>query len=110
MSLDQKQNWITGEEYGRERRRLLESGLSDNSPEMRELDGRVDERDDYLFEKFGKPYIETHYGKWIAISGEGKVIIRDTAGEVGSEGREIFGPGNFEKRKLAQFPGHILRS
>ena len=106
MSLDQKQNWITGEEYGRERRRLLQSGASDDSPEMRELDARVDARDDYLYEQYGKPYMKTHYGKWIAIAADGRVIIRDTASELGSVARQEFGPGNFSKRKLNETGGH----
>ena len=108
MSLDQQQNWITGEEYGRERRRLLAAGAPDDSHEMRELDARVDARDDYLFEKYGKRYMETHYGKWIAISVEGRVIIKDTASELGSVAREEFGPGNFSKRKLTEAGGHRL--
>jgi hypothetical protein len=108
MSLDQKQNWITGEEYGRERRRLLEAGASDDSPEMKELEARVDLRDDCLFEKYGKGYMETHHGKWIAISVDGQVIITDTASELGSIARKEFGPGNFSKRKLNESGGHRL--
>jgi len=110
MSLDQKQNWITGEEVHRENRRLIEAGIPDDAPEFQALFKRIDERDDYLYEAYGKKYLDTHYGKWIAISIDGRVIIRDTAGELGQIAREEFGPGNFSKRKLAEFPGHRIFS
>ena len=110
MSVQQDHNLITTEEYRQEWRRLKKEGARLDDPRMQELFARVDARDDFLFEKYGKPFLETHYGKWIAISPEGNVIIRDSASEVGGAAREAFGPGNFSKRKLAEFPGHILRS
>ena len=108
MSLEQEKRWITGAEFGEERRRLLEGNVPDDDPRFQELYRRVDERDDYLFERYGRPYIESHPGKWIAISLEGEVIIRDTAGELSWAAREKFGGGNFSKRKLADFPGHQI--
>jgi hypothetical protein len=110
MSIESEQEWITGEEIGRENRRLIEAGIPDNAPEFRELIARVVARDDYLYERYGKPYLDTHFGKWIAISLDGQVIIRDTAGEVSWAASEAFGDGNFCKRKLAEFPGHELSS
>src|SRR5438445_5502723 len=106
MSVESKQEWITGEEFGRERRRLIQAGVPDDAPEFQELIARVVARDDYLFERYGKPYLETHYGKWIAISLDGQVIIKDTAGELAWAAREAFGGGNAAIRKLAEFPGH----
>ena len=110
MSVEQEQQWITGEEFGREWRRLVRAGVPQEAPEFQELWRRVRARDDYLYERYGKPYIDTHYGKWIAISLDGRTVIRDTASEVGPVARETFGGGNFAVRKLAEFTGHELRS
>jgi len=105
MSVDQEQQWITAEEFQREYRRLIEGGVPDDAPEFRALMERAQARDDYLYERYGKAYLETHYGKWIAVSPEGKVIIRDRLAEVLQESRSTFGPGNASIRKLAGFPG-----
>ena len=110
MSIEQKQKWITGEELGRERQRLIAAGVPDDAPEFQELIARVVARDGYLYERYGKPYLKTNYGKWIAISPDGQVIIRDTASELSWAAREAFGGGNFSKRKLAEFPGHEIMS
>jgi hypothetical protein len=108
MSVKDQQGWITGEEFGRERRRLIAAGVPDDAPEFQALVRRVLERDDSLFERYGKPYLETHPGKWIAISLGGEVLVGDTAGEVIWEATETFGAGNFAMRKLADFPGHRI--
>jgi hypothetical protein len=109
MSIEQDQQWITGEEYGRERRRLLKLGVPDDAPEFQELHRRITARNDYLYERYGKRYRETHEGKWIAISQTGEVLIRDTAGEVMWAATDAWGPGHAAVRKLAEFPGHVLR-
>src|SRR5437588_10914410 len=108
--MKKEQEWITGEEIGRENRRLIEAGVPDDAPEFQEWIGRIVARDHYLYEQYGKRYLETHYGSWIAISREGQVIIQDTAGEVTWAAGEAFGDGNYAKRKLADFPGHELLS
>lgn len=105
MSVQQEQEWITGEELGRERRRLITAHVPDEAPEFRDLWARVDARDDALYERYGKPLLDTYPGKWIAISLEGTTVVRDTAGEAGRAASEAFGPGNFALRKLAPFPG-----
>jgi hypothetical protein len=110
MEIEQEQQWITGEEIGRENRRLIEAGVPDDSPEFQQLIARIVARDNELYERIGKKYLETHHGKWIAISLDGQVIIRDTAGEVTWAAGEAFGDGNYAKRKLAEFPGHELLS
>ena len=69
---------------------------------------RVAARDNYLYERYGKIHLDTHHGKWIAISLDGQIIIRNTAGEVTWAASEAFGEGNYAKRKLAEFPGHEL--
>lgn len=106
MSIEQEQQWITGEEFGRERRRLIEAGVPDDAPEFQALIERVLARDDYLYETYGKQYLETHPGNWIAVSLDGEVVIRGTAGELAWDATEEFGAGNFAARKLAEFPGH----
>ena len=108
MKIEQEQQWITGEEIGRENRRLIEAGTPDDAPEFQELIARIAARDNYLYECYGQRYLDTHRGKWIAISLDGQVIIRDTAGEVTWAASEAFGEGNYAKRKLAAFPGHEL--
>jgi hypothetical protein len=110
MSIEQEHQWVTGEEIGRENRRLIEGGIPDDAPEFQALIARVAARDSDLFERYGKSYLDTHRGKWIAISPDGRVIIRDTAGEVTWAASEAFGDGNYAKRKLADFPGHELYS
>jgi hypothetical protein len=54
---------------------------------------------------YGKQYLDTHPGKWIAISLDGQVIIRNTAGEVMWAASDAFGEANYSVRKLAAFPG-----
>jgi hypothetical protein len=110
MSIEQDQQWITGEEIGRENRRLIDAGVPDDAPEFQALIARIVARDDALYDLHGRAYLDTHRGKWIAISLEGQVIIRDTAGEVTWAASEAFGEGNYSMRKLADFRGHQLLS
>ena len=108
MSVEQEQQWITGEEFARENRRLIDAGVPDNAPEFQALLNRVYARDNYLYERYGRPYLESDGGKWIAISMKGDVIIRDTAGETIWAADEAFGAGDFAMRRLAEFPGHRM--
>ena len=108
MSIDQEKRWMTGEEIGQANRRLIDAGVPEDAPEFQELVARIAARDNDLYERYGKKYWDTHRGKWIAISLDGQVIIRDTAGEVTWAASEAFGEGNYAKRKLAEFPGHEL--
>jgi len=110
INIEQAHQWITGEEIGRENRRLIEAGVPDDAPEFQELISRIRVRDDYLYERYGKRYLDTHRGQWIAIALDGQVIIRHTAGEVTWAASEAFGEGYYSKRKLADFPGHELFS
>lgn len=108
MSVEQEQQWITGEEFGREWRRLADASLPHDAPQFQALLARKQARDDYLYERYGKPLRAAHEGKWIAISTDGEVIIRDTAGEVLQASRDRFGPGNAAIRRLADVPGHVF--
>lgn len=108
MSIEQEQQWITGEEIGRENRRLIDAGVPDDAPEFRALIDRIVARDTYLYERYGREYLDRHPGKWIAIALDGQVVIRDTTSELSWAASEAFGEGNYAKRKLAEFPGHKL--
>jgi hypothetical protein len=77
MNPEQEQPWITGEEIGRENRRLIEAGIPDEAPEFQELFARVAARDNEMYERYGKRYLDTHRGKWIAISLDGQVRSED---------------------------------
>ncbi len=110
MSIEQEKRWITGEEFGAERRRLIATGVPDDAPEFRELFARVRERDDYLYERYGKPLLESHRGEWIAITLDGQVFLGHDPGEVGWKAVATVGPGNFCVRRLAEFPGYEMLS
>src|SRR5262249_53928335 len=97
---------ITGKEYNDERLKLIRAGVPNNAPEFKALNAKIRERNEYLYETYGKQYYDSDYGKWIAISIDGQVIIRDTASEAGYEADEAFGPGNYAKRKLNEIGGH----
>src|SRR3712207_3753043 len=100
MSVEQESQWITGEEFARENRRLIEAGVPDEAPEFQALFARVRARDDYLYDRYGKPYLESGRGKWIAISLEGEVVIRDRLVDVLEESNARFGAGDAAIRKL----------
>jgi hypothetical protein len=108
MRLEEKQQWITAEEIGQEWQRLHSLPLLIDSPEYEELFHRINERDESLYDRYGRPYIKTHPGKWIAIATDGRVLLRDSAGELGWAADEEFGIGNYASRKLAPFPGYEL--
>ncbi len=110
MRTSNETTWITGEEVGREWRRLIEAGVPDGAPEFKELNGRILARDEYLYETYGKHYLKTHYGKWIGISLSGDVLIRDTSSQLIWAASEAWGDGNFAMRKLTEFPGRELMS
>ena len=105
MGVQERQKWITGPEFGEERRRLMRAGKKHNSPEMQALFARVDERDDELWAKYGEPLIQKHPGQWAAISLDGEVLLRTTSSAAISDGRDRFGAGNFVFGRLAAFRG-----
>ncbi len=108
MNSQQTEPWITSEEYNNERRRLIKEGVPDDAPEFQALHNRRDAFDSYLFETYGRRYMELYPGKWIAISPEGKVLIKDTSSDAAWAASDAFGEGNFALRRLAEFGGHIL--
>lgn len=106
MSVEQEHRWITAEEVSRIRGKLRARRAGDDDPEYRELLRRIDERNQYLFERYARPLVATHPGKWAAISLDGETVVRDRPGEATWAGLETFGEGNYITRKLADFPGY----
>lgn len=105
MSIQQEQNWITGAEFGEERRRLRSLGVSRDDPRFTALKARVVARDDYLYERYGKQHRPGNEGRWIAISVDAEVLLADTLGEVIHAANARWGEGNAALRKLADFTG-----
>jgi hypothetical protein len=108
MSTAVESKWITGEEIGREWRKLAAQAHPLRSTEMKALIGRIDSRDNFLYETYGKRHLESDRNRWIAISVNGEVLIRDTSSEAICDATETFGAGNFAMRRLNDFPGHEL--
>src|SRR5688572_13896025 len=93
-------DWITGEEYAAERKRMIEAGLRSDSLEWRGLDRRVDSRNDHIWEQFGQELLRQHRGKWAAISLSGESVVSDTELEAMRAGKKRFGAANFCLRRL----------
>jgi hypothetical protein len=53
------------------------------------------EEADRLYDQYGKPLEAEHYGKFIAISSDGRTILGESILEVGQAARAAFGPGSF---------------
>jgi hypothetical protein len=48
-----------------------------------------------LYEQYGKPFEADHLGEFVAISRDGRTLLGASAGQVGRQAKEAFGPGNF---------------
>ena len=48
MSVTQEEHWITGEEFGAERRRLIAAGVPDEDPRFQALYDRVASRSGFI--------------------------------------------------------------
>ncbi|MBI3988865.1 MAG: hypothetical protein HY347_04530 [candidate division NC10 bacterium] len=64
-----------------------------------EIRKRVEE-DTFLYERFAKPLEREHYGKFVAISREGELIIDSDQIHVLEEAIKRFGRGNFALRRF----------
>lgn len=95
MSTLVNRSWITGEEFVSERLRLLDRGLGPGTPEYEALVRRIDERNAYLIATHAHPLMETHPGRWVAVSSSGEVLLGDEDLPVSREARERFGPGDY---------------
>ncbi len=58
------------------------------------------EKDDQLYERYGKPLEAEHTGEYVAISDDGEIILGKDDLEVGREALEQFGSGKFALRKV----------
>ncbi len=58
------------------------------------------DRDDRLYEQFGKPLETTHQGEFVAISTDGRVIVGRDDIEVLKQAITLFGSGNFAFRRI----------
>lgn len=104
-----KSNWITGDEYSREWQRLQAKGVEASESEAAQLLERLGRRNDELFERYGRPLIQIHPEKWVAISADGEVLIRDQSWQARKDGEAAFGAHNFAVRKLnEEFQGHMI--
>lgn len=50
---------------------------------------------DELYDQFGKPLEPEHLGEFLAIAPDGRILVGNSASEVGRGAKEAFGPGNF---------------
>ena len=105
MSIAMERRWITGEEYGAERRRLIAQGCGYGSPEYRALQQKVSERNDYIWQTYAVPLLPHHPGKWIAVSVDGEVLFADRELDAMKQGRARFGPGNYLLARLDEARG-----
>jgi hypothetical protein len=106
MSVEQERDFITGEEFTREWRRLMQSRAQRSDPAYEALIRRVAARDEHLYERYATPYLRTHAGQWIAVAADGRVVIRERSADALRDAEREFGPANFAFRRLADFPGH----
>jgi hypothetical protein len=53
------------------------------------------EQSDALYERYGKPLEKTHWGRYVAISQDGKTLIADTVLDLMQQAKTTLGPGNF---------------
>jgi hypothetical protein len=92
--LAETRTWITGEEFNRERRRLIAEGVAARAPEMEALRARMAERNDYIWETHGLLLMSQHPGKWAAITVDGSFLLADSEYEAMRAARERFGAGS----------------
>jgi hypothetical protein len=110
MATQTQTDWITAEEYCAEWRRLRELHQPLDSPDTVALLGRLQSRNDELFDRYGKKLIDQYPDKWIAIATDGRVLIRDASYDARVDARDQFGPGNYAVRKLTHgFQGVEIR-
>ena len=58
------------------------------------------EKDDRLYERYGKPLEAEHTGEYLAISDDGDIILGTDDLEVGRKALERLGSGNFAFRRV----------
>ena len=64
-------------------------------PDLRTEQQALSAEADRLYEQYGKPLEGDHLGEFVAISRDGRTLLGTSAGQVGRQAKEAFGPGNF---------------
>lgn len=100
--------WMTGDEFNREYRKLVDRGVAEEDPEMRALFRRMSERNHWLFERYGKPLISKYPDWLVAISPDGKTLVGQRRGELAHEAEEKFGTYDFALFRLSEMPYDTL--
>ena len=50
---------------------------------------------DQLYQQYGKPLEQEHWGQYVAISRTGEIVLAPTLVEAMQRARDAFGPGSF---------------
>ena len=58
------------------------------------------ERDDALYEQYGRPLEAQHYGEYVAISLSGETVVGEDDVAVAQDAIRRFGAGNFAYRRV----------
>ena len=58
-------------------------------------DQELESEADRLYERYGKPLEQEHWGEFVAISPDGRTLLGATLRQVMEQAQEAFGPGNF---------------
>jgi hypothetical protein len=53
------------------------------------------EQSDALYESYGKPLEKTQWGRYVAISQDGKFVIADSVLDLMQQAKTTLGPGSF---------------
>jgi len=56
---------------------------------------KLEQLSDFLYKKYGKPLEKEHWGKFLAVSQRGKIILGENLYEVIKKASDTFGPENF---------------
>jgi len=62
---------------------------------MNPIQAQLHQQADALYERYGKPLEEDHWGEFIVISLDGKTVIASTLIAAAQEAAAILGRGNF---------------
>ena len=69
---------------------------------------RLLQEGDDLYDRYVRPLEADHWGEFVAVSREGRVLLGSDVREVGRQARDAFGPGNFVFRVGPRVTGRWL--
>ena len=104
MNTTTQTDWMTGDEFNRERLRLIREGVPDEDPRFVALRRRMMERNHHLFEKYGKQLIEKYPNWYVAIAADGRTLVRKYAGDAEFDGEAEFQTYDFAVFRLSDPP------